>query len=151
MSNTELIITSESAMRAFGERFAATLRGDECLELIGDVGAGKTTFVKGLAKGLGILEDVQSPSFTISRVYTAPSGQRLDHYDFYRLPDAGILEYEFAESLEDPQVITVVEWADVVHDILPAHRITVRISPTGDNETTRKVILETADNRNEGR
>lgn len=127
-------------MRALAAGVGARLKGGECIELIGDVGAGKTTFVKGLAEGLEIDDDVQSPSFTVSRVYAARGGLRLDHYDFYRLPDAGILEYEFAESVSDSQVITVVEWAEVVHDILPEQRITITIKVTG--ETSRAVTIE---------
>ena len=55
------------------------------IELVGDVGAGKTTFVKGLAKALGVSEPVSSPSFTISKTYALPDGGNLVHYDFYRL------------------------------------------------------------------
>lgn len=126
-------------MRILGRQLARLLKGGECLELIGDVGAGKTTLVKGIANGLGIDEAVQSPSFTISRVYTADS-LSLHHYDFYRLPDAGILEYEFAESVSDPTVITIVEWADIVHDILPKARIRITIVPFA--ETSRRVTIE---------
>lgn len=135
-----LLIDSEIAMRKLGEQIARQMTPGSCIELIGDVGAGKTTFVKGLGAGLGVDEDVQSPSFTISRVYTTPAGRELHHYDFYRLPDAGILEYEFAESLNNMQAITVVEWADVVAGILPAQRVRLTISAI--DETRRKVILE---------
>jgi tRNA threonylcarbamoyladenosine biosynthesis protein TsaE len=132
-------VKNEADMKAFGAKLGAKLRGGEVIELIGDVGAGKTTFVKGLARGLRIDEDVQSPSFTLSRVYDARDGLRLDHYDFYRLPDAGILEYEFAESVDDPKVITIVEWADVVHDVLPKNRLTLNIKPT--SETGRAITV----------
>ena len=127
-------------MRSWAAQIGARLKGGECLELVGDLGAGKTTFVKGMASGLAITDDVQSPTFTLSRVYEARDGLRLDHYDFYRLPDAGILEYEFAESAADPKVITVVEWADVIHDILPAHRLTLTI--TAVDENSRRVVME---------
>ena len=74
------IIKSTTDMIDFGAKLGAELRGGEVIELIGDVGAGKTTFTKGLAKGLAIAETVQSPSFTISLVYDG----RLEivHYDF---------------------------------------------------------------------
>ena len=78
-------INSEQEMLAFGKSFATKA---SIIELIGDVGAGKTTFVRGLADGLGIKESVTSPSFTISKSYAIPSRKgRLIHYDFYRLPD----------------------------------------------------------------
>ncbi|HYG83393.1 MAG TPA: tRNA (adenosine(37)-N6)-threonylcarbamoyltransferase complex ATPase subunit type 1 TsaE [Verrucomicrobiae bacterium] len=144
MKQHEIRIISEGMMRAFGKHLAHYVKGGDCLELVGDVGAGKTTFVKGLGEGLGITEDIQSPSFTISRVYQAPSGLELHHYDFYRLPDAGVLEYEFAESLANPRAITVVEWADVVHDILPTSHIRLKIVATG--ETNRRVGLSGMEN-----
>lgn len=113
---------------ALGAKFGSVLRGGEVIELIGDVGAGKTTFVKGLAKGLKIDEDVQSPSFTISRNYPARDDLTLNHYDFYRLSDAGIMNMEIAETFNNPHSITVVEWGESVHDVLPDERIVVEIA-----------------------
>jgi tRNA threonylcarbamoyladenosine biosynthesis protein TsaE len=96
---TERIINSEIEMKQLGEEIGHSLKGGEVLELIGDVGAGKTTFTKGLAKGLGVAETVQSPSFTISRMYEA-GDLTLSHYDFYRLNDAGIMAMEIASALK---------------------------------------------------
>lgn len=125
-------IASAEAMKKLGATIGAQLQAGTCLELVGDVGAGKTTFVKGLAVGLAIDEDVQSPSFTISRTYPARDGLQLDHYDFYRLPDPGILEYEFAESLNDEQTITVVEWSDIVKGVLPEDHVILQIEAVSD-------------------
>src|SRR5665647_571424 len=94
-------VTSEQEMRTLGEKLGLLLKGGEVIELVGDVGAGKTTFVKGLAHGLAIDEDVQSPSFTISRVYDARDDLQLAHYDFYRLNDAGIMANELTETTQD--------------------------------------------------
>lgn len=132
-------ITSTEDMQALGEKLAASLKGGEVIELIGDVGAGKTTFTKGLAKGLGVSDDVQSPSFTLSRQYEADGGLMLSHYDFYRLSDPGILALELADIMSQPGNITVVEWADIVEGVLPENRITIKISsPT---ETDRSVEI----------
>lgn len=122
-------------MKQFGARLGALLHGGEVLELVGDVGAGKTTLTKGIAEGMGVDEDVQSPSFTISRVYDElPSGLRLAHYDFYRLQDAGIMADELHEATRDAQTVTVVEWADIVTGVLPDDRLTITvISPTEDS------------------
>jgi tRNA threonylcarbamoyladenosine biosynthesis protein TsaE len=136
---TERIINSEIEMKQLGEEIGHSLKGGEVLELIGDVGAGKTTFTKGLAKGLGVAETVQSPSFTISRMYEA-GDLTLSHYDFYRLNDAGIMAMEIASAVEDAHNITVVEWAESVAEILPESRIKIRILP--QSETMRKVELE---------
>jgi tRNA threonylcarbamoyladenosine biosynthesis protein TsaE len=133
-------VESELATREFGETLGRALRGGEIIELVGDVGAGKTTFVKGLAKGLGVDEDVQSPSFTISRVYDGRDDLQLSHYDFYRLVDAGIMADELRETLQDPQTITVIEWAGVVEGVLPKERLTIQFESPSETRRTLTLI-----------
>lgn len=132
-------VKSEAAMRQLGEKIGARLKGGEVFQLVGDVGAGKTTFVKGLAKGLGVDDDVQSPSFTISRTYEGRGDLQLVHYDFYRLTDAGIMANEVSEMVNDPLTVTVIEWADIVGGILPPDHFT--LSFTSPSETTRTIEL----------
>jgi len=132
-------VDSEHTMRTFGQKIGYLLKGGETLELIGDVGAGKTTFVKGLALGLGIDEDVQSPSFTISRLYDARDNLQLAHYDFYRLNDAGIMADELTETTQDQTVVTVIEWADIVEGVLPKDRLSIRF--TSPTETSRHLTV----------
>ena len=130
-------VHSEAEMKAFGQRLGSLLKGSEVIELVGDVGAGKTTLTKGVAKGLGVDEDVQSPSFTISRVYNTASDLRLSHYDFYRLQDAGIMADELQETIGEANGITIIEWAEIVSGILPTDRLTIRIiSPS---ESARRI------------
>lgn len=132
-------MTSEDAMKAFGVRLGGLLAGGEVLELVGDVGAGKTTLTKGIAVGMGVSEDVQSPSFTISRVYEGRDALQLSHYDFYRLGDAGIMADELHETIHDPQNVTIIEWAGIVSGVLPADHLTLTIiSP---EETVRRIEL----------
>ena len=133
-------IDSPAAMEVFGRALARAVDGAAMIELIGDVGSGKTTLVKALAAGMNVDEDVQSPSFTLSRTYDTRDKRHLVHYDFYRLADPGIMASDLAENVKDPQTITVVEWADVASDVLPTDRLTVRIVPTG--ETTRQLTLK---------
>ena len=121
-------------MKEFGRTIGAALRGGEVLELIGDVGAGKTTLTKGLAEGLAISEPVQSPTFTISRVYAARDGLHLHHYDFYRLGEAGIMAEDVNEVMHDPAAVTVIEWSGAVSDVLPADRLQISIQATDENE-----------------
>jgi len=132
-------VASEIAMKNLGETIGRSLVGGETFQLVGDVGAGKTTFVKGLAKGLDVDDEVQSPSFTISRVYDGRDDLQLVHYDFYRLTDAGIMANEVAEMVHDPKTVTVIEWADIVEGVLPPEHLTIRI--TAPTETTRAVEL----------
>lgn len=137
-----MIISSESEMLAFGESLAAHCQTDSpqrVFELLGDVGAGKTTLTRGLARGLGITESVTSPSFTISKSYAIPDGRTLVHYDFYRIPDPGLMADDLTESLRDPNSIVVVEWADTVHDLLPSNRTIVHISYNDDGTRTVKL------------
>lgn len=121
-------------------QLASLLRQAAVIELVGDVGAGKTTFVKGLAKGLGITEEISSPSYTINRQYEAPDGRILSHYDFYRLTEPGIIKSEIAEDIADKNTITVIEWAESVSDVLPEKRITVVI--TSPTESTRDITIK---------
>jgi len=140
MNESKIIeVGSEQETRTLGEKLGSLLVGGEVIELVGDVGAGKTTFVKGLAKGLKIDEDVQSPSFTISRVYNARDDLQLAHYDFYRLSDAGIMADELTETTQDPLTITVIEWADIVEGVLPENRL--RIIFAAPTETTRALTI----------
>ena len=127
-------VKNENDMQALGQRLGGLLRGGEIIELIGDVGAGKTTFTKGVGRGLRIEDDVQSPSFTISRVYAASDDLELHHYDFYRLEDAGVLRFELAESINDPHAMTIIEWAGTVQDVLPDERCIITINYTPDGE-----------------
>jgi len=86
---------------------------------------------------------VQSPSFTISRVYDARDGLLLSHYDFYRLSDAGIMANELKETTQDPTAVTVIEWADIVDGVLPETRLLIEFAaPT---ETTRNLTLNGSD------
>ena len=127
-------------MKEFGQRLGQLLRGGEVIELIGDVGAGKTTFTKGLAIGMDIAEVIQSPSFTISRTYENAESIRMVHYDFYRLHDAGVMKQDLQESIEDNKTVTVVEWADIVSGVLPDDRLSLRF--TSPTETSRSVDIE---------
>lgn len=128
-------------MFLYGEDLGRKLKGGEVLELIGDVGVGKTTLAKGIAKGLSVKDEIQSPSFTISRSYAARDGLTLNHYDFYRLSDPGLMKIEIADSLTDPKNITVIEWAESITDVLPETRTTINIKYLPDEEG-REIVLK---------
>ena len=111
-------------------------KGGEVIVLSSDLGGGKTTFVKGLARGMGSRDMVRSPSFTIGNRYDA-GNLSLYHYDFYRLDDPGILQAELAEVLDDPGVVVAVEWADVITSVLPDNHLLITIK--ADGELSRKL------------
>lgn len=125
-SGEPTICRTESEMIAFGRALAKSLTLPQVIELVGDVGTGKTTITRGLAEGLGIKEPVTSPSFTISKQYAFPTGT-LIHYDFYRLPTPGLMQEDFLENIADKSAVVVVEWADSIADFLPADRLQLQI------------------------
>lgn len=124
------------------ERFATAigqrLRGGECIELISDLGGGKTTFTRGLAVGAKSSDAVASPTFTISKVYMAESFD-IHHFDFYRLPDAGLAAHELHDLVDDTAVVLVIEWGAAVQDVLPAERLTITFDKT--SETSRRLTV----------
>ncbi len=103
-----------------------------CLELIGDVGAGKTTFTKALVEKLGSNDEVTSPSFAINNRYQLSDGREVSHYDFYRLGEAGVISQELLEDLINPQTCVIVEWAETVSQVLPAERLQMTITTLAD-------------------
>ncbi len=114
-----------------GQQIGKQLRGSEIIELVGDVGSGKTTFVKGLAKGAGSEDHVSSPTFTVEQVYKGRV--EIHHLDLYRLGEPGLIAHQLEESMPDPSSVVVLEWADTVAGILPEDRIKIRFEVTGEN------------------
>ncbi|MGH7234339.1 MAG: tRNA (adenosine(37)-N6)-threonylcarbamoyltransferase complex ATPase subunit type 1 TsaE [Candidatus Saccharimonadales bacterium] len=111
-------------------KIGAQLKGGEVIELIGDLGAGKTTFVTGLAKGAKINEVVSSPSFTIRNDYHSPH-LSIAHFDFFRLSNPGELKELLSEALgDDPQRVVVIEWGKELSHILPSDRIKLSLKAT---------------------
>ena len=141
MNTKSLTIKNEAAVIDFAENLMREILQSQdalpcVIELVGDVGAGKTTFTKGLARGLEITEEITSPTFTISKVYENSRGQKLVHYDFYRLENPGIMVEDLFENLQDPRTVTVIEWADTVSEILPANHLRLEILINDDGSRT---------------
>lgn len=175
---------SQDQTHQLAAQIGANLKGGETIELVSDVGGGKTTFTKGLVRGAGSGDYVSSPTFTVCNMYIVgpnrthadgaqgsneqrtnrthvtesesrrqltqrsaasdvsvsnSSGQqdsavrRIWHFDFYRLPEAGIIEHQLHETVDMKRDVTVVEWSDVVKHVLPAKRLTIHIKSTGEN------------------
>ena len=107
-----------------------------CLE--GDLGSGKTLFAKAFAKSMGIVDNITSPTFNIIKEYDGEEGYKLFHMDVYRLSeskeDMGIEEYFTKKG------VTIIEWADLISDILPKNRLDIKIKIVGEN---RRVFLIT--------
>lgn len=132
MSEYELISTQPEKTREFAMKLAKLLRPGDVIALEGDLGAGKTTFTKGLAEGMQITKTVNSPTFTIIKEYKGILP--LYHMDVYRLEgtdeDLGFEEYFEGNG------VTVVEWAHIIEEQLPAERLTVYLKHSGNDERT---------------
>jgi tRNA threonylcarbamoyladenosine biosynthesis protein TsaE len=136
MSNAmTLVIKSINSTNTeqIAEQIGKNLKGGELIELISDLGGGKTMFVKGLAKGAASDDLVSSPTFTISKLYKCPYFD-IRHFDFYRLVDPGIVSLELEEFIDDKKVVTIIEWADIVRGVLPEDRLKINIEIIGDYE-----------------
>lgn len=119
----------------FASELAELLEAQDTITLEGDLGAGKTTFTKALAKGLGITRTVNSPTFTIMKQYEGRLP--LNHLDVYRLEDSD--ENLGWDEIFYGEAVSVVEWAHFIEEDLPEERLAIRIEYAGD--TKRKFIL----------
>ncbi len=128
----EFITTSESETEALGAKLAASLPGGSVVAMYGDLGAGKTAFVRGMARGMGLQTRVSSPTFTIVNEYL---GKRdLIHFDMYRLSGADELFDIGWEDYLARGAVCAVEWSENVRDAFWGDEIVVRIEKTGENE-----------------
>lgn len=138
-------VNSADTMR-LGRLLGQKLAGGEVLELRSDLGGGKTTFVKGLASGLKVSEDVSSPTFTIQQIYKAKD-LSIYHYDFYRLQDdPGLVAEQLAENLNEANAVIIVEWAKPVKHLLPKQRFIIELQPTAVSPDERKVTITYPEN-----
>ena len=129
-----IISKSEAETEAAGERFARTLPEGAVVALYGDLGAGKTAFVRGMARGMGIDARVSSPTFTIVNEYLG--ARELYHFDMYRLGSADELFDIGWEDYLSRGGVCAVEWSENVEDAFEGDQICVRIEKTGDGERT---------------
>ena len=122
---------------ALGNRLGLLLQPNMLLTLSGDLGAGKTTFTKGIGQGLGITKVINSPTFTILKQYQGRLN--LSHFDAYRLEgqddDLGF------EEIFDSDDVCVVEWANFIEDILPVDRLTIELKKIDEN--IREFVFKT--------
>jgi len=112
------------------------------LALCGDLGSGKTTFVQGLARELGIKEPVTSPSFVLVRRYPLKKGGNFYHIDCYRLTKTrDLLELGFREIIASPGSIIAIEWADKIQEILPRKYLKIQFSHQAPKERLIKLSI----------
>ena len=135
------ISKNEHETEEIGERFAASLSGGAVIAMYGDLGAGKTAFVRGMARGMGLDCRVSSPTFTIVNEYL---GEReLIHFDMYRLSSADELFDIGWEDYISRGAVCAVEWSENVEDAFFGDEIVVTIEKLGNNE--RRITIEGAE------
>ena len=134
----EIIIKSPKEMIELGEKLGTVAFPNMLITMLGDLGAGKTTMTKGIAKGLGINGVVNSPTFTIMKIYEGRL--KLYHLDVYRIENP-LDDFELQEYLEDDGVC-VIEWANQINELLPHDRLDIEILDLGNDK--RKVILKSS-------
>lgn len=145
VADTEQTITVNSLaeLPVAAQRFAAFLQQNPGVSVVifeGEMGAGKTTFIKAICRALGVTDAVSSPTFSIVNEYETAAGRRLYHFDFYRIEeeqealDIGALEYFDSGNL------CFIEWPSKIPNLLPEHYLTVNLaaSPSGPRTITLK-------------
>lgn len=124
-----------------GKVIADSLQPEDVVELIGDLGAGKTQLVRGIVLGLGSEDPVQSPTYNVERVY---GGGRLKvfHYDLHRLHDPGIVRGHLIDAMNELHGVVLIEWADTAKNILPDNRKIIVMTPTAETEREIRTNFE---------
>ena len=118
--------------------FAKTLHAGDVIAYTGDLGAGKTAFTRGLAKGLAITEEVSSPTFSLVHEYHGIL--TLYHFDMYRITDFDDLySTGFFDYLDEPNAVLAIEWSENIDGVLPPQTITISIAVCGDEEREIKI------------
>ena len=128
-----IITLSEKQTLGLGKKIAKELKGGETIALIGELGAGKTIFTKGIADGLRIKKIITSPTFVLMKVYPIDLKKNnkiktLCHIDAYRLNSGkDLIDIGINDYLGQKNTVTIIEWADQIEDILPINTIFVKI------------------------
>lgn len=138
MHKTEftLHLADEAATLALGARIAAILTPGLTVWLQGNLGVGKTTFTRGLLRGLGFEGKVKSPTYTLVESYVI-SGLYLYHFDLYRFVDQEEWEAAGFRDYFNPQSVCLVEWPEKAAQLMPAPDIEVSLDPAGEGRTAR--------------
>ena len=138
----KFISHSETDTENFAAEFAGKLPAGSVVTLQGDLGAGKTVFARGFARGLGITEPVSSPTYTIVQEYQLPDRKRLYHLDLYRIssPESA-LAFGVDEFFDDPDGYALVEWPERIGNVIPDNAIKITLRHLSESEREINVQL----------
>lgn len=138
---TEIFVENEEAMLTFGKQLAAGLQQGAIVFLLGELGAGKTTLVRGFLRARGYKGTVKSPTFTLMEPYEL-DGQKIYHFDLYRLSHPDELEYMGIRDYFDNQAICFIEWPEHGAGLLPDPVLKIHIL---HQDCSRLLRLETSE------
>ncbi|MBC2579709.1 tRNA (adenosine(37)-N6)-threonylcarbamoyltransferase complex ATPase subunit type 1 TsaE [Clostridium sp. DJ247] len=137
----EFIVNNADSTIELGKKLGALLNSGDIICINGDLGAGKTHFTKGIARGLGINEPITSPTFTIVNEYTGRL--KLYHFDVYRVNDPDEIELIGFDEYIFSDAVSIIEWSNYIKDLIPKERIEIEIKKALDLGTDyRKVIIK---------
>ena len=144
--NMLLTTKSQSKTELYGKKISAKLNGGDILLLSGELGAGKTSLVKGIAKGLGIKHEITSPTFTLMNIYEVKSlkskVKSLIHIDTYRLKDEKeLLEIGVEDYLGKPDTICIIEWPEKIASLLKDKKTISIFLEHGAKPEQRKILI----------
>lgn len=133
--------SSEKETKSLAAKIAKNLKST-VISLTGQLGAGKTTFVQGFAKGLNIKDKIISPTFVLIRQHSIPhTNGHLYHIDLYRLEDTSqITHLGLEEIIKNPENITIVEWAEKAEKLLPKNTVKINIEKIGQDQRRITVL-----------
>ena len=151
-----LTVNALAEMQRFGHFLAGALQSGDVVALTGDLGAGKTTLSQSVAAGLGVVEDVTSPTFALMNVYAAKGGLSVYHFDVYRILDPSEMEEIGFDEFVYGNGISLIEWAGLIESKVPQHAIWIEIgygfepesrqlrlsSPSRETRARIKALLE---------
>ena len=144
MESKEIITKSDKETQKLAGEMAQGMlkredKGSLIIGLEGDLGSGKTTFIQGIAQGLGIKDKITSPTFVIMKKYPWEKGEFF-HIDCYRIESEDLLELDFKEIVNQPGNIVMIEWAERVRDILPDNVVWMKFEHLGEDK--RRIIYD---------
>lgn len=140
----KIISHSEKKTQKIAEKFSKKLQGGEVIGLIGELGAGKTAFTKGLAKGLGIKKVINSPTFVVMKVYPVvhKTIKQLVHVDAYRVKSTeALIGIGLEDYINSTDSVVVIEWADLVEEMLPKRK-KILINFNHKSEKERNIYIK---------
>jgi tRNA threonylcarbamoyladenosine biosynthesis protein TsaE len=136
----KLISESESSTRKIGGEFALKLGENDIAAFYGELGSGKTQFIKGICSALGVKEVVNSPTFIIVNEYSYDTGKKIFHFDLYRMKTTGeVLDIGFEDYLNKGLVL--IEWPELVENVLPVDAKKIFLSYNGNDSNSRLIEL----------